>query len=99
MTTDELRTKFEEWWLREVGPLNFDFGWSNAWFAYQAAHASRDAEVEARKRDAERYREFRRAAVREDDSFIERMMLRIPDKDCTESQFDEAIDAAMRNDT
>lgn len=101
--TDELRAKFEAWYVENA----FDYP-SNPigsrecglqWKAWQAAHASRDAEVEALRKDAERYRAFRRAAIREDDSFIERVMLRIPDKDCTESQFDEAIDAAMQEES
>lgn len=96
MTTDELRAKFEAWWLRNGDP--FDLHKVTARETWQAAHASRDAEVEALRKDAERYRAFRRAAIREDDSFIERVMLRIPDKDCTESQFNEAIDAAMQED-
>lgn len=94
---DELRAKFEMWW---TSPRGFSMAIPQTveshFRAYQAAHASRDAEVEALRKDAERYRAFRRAAIREDDSFIERVMLRIPDKDCTESQFNEAIDAAMR---
>lgn len=96
MTTDELRAKFEAWMRgREGYPFAGQFA-NLMWASYQSAHASRDAEVEALRKDAERYRAFRRAAIREDDSFIERVMLRIPDKDCTESQFNEAIDAAMR---
>lgn len=49
MTTDELRAKFENWWLRNGDP--FDLHKVAAWEAWQAAYASRDAEVEAlRKR-------------------------------------------------
>lgn len=97
MTTDKLRAKFEAWWNTwHQFPELFSDNKEICFRGYQVAHASRDAEVEALRKDAERYRAFRRAAIREDDSFIERVMLRIPDKDCTESQFDEAIDTAMR---
>lgn len=105
MTTNELRAKFEMWCANHARNLSLRKSsgrvyWYadtlQAWELWLAANASRDAEVEALRKDAERYRAFRRAAIREDDSFIERVMLRIPDKDCTESQFDEAIDAAMR---
>lgn len=90
--TDELRAKFDAWYPNVIGDVQpFD--------CYMEGHASRDVEVEALRKDAERYRAFRRAAIREDDSFIERVMLRIPDKDCTESQFDEAIDAAMQEES
>lgn len=109
MTTYELRAKFEAWFDREFRYVNMSIvrGVASAercykemaWAGYQAAHASRDAEIGELREDAERYRAFRRAAIREDDSFIERVMLRIPDKDCTESQFNEAIDAAMREES
>lgn len=45
MTTDELREKFENWWLRNGDP--FDLHKVAAWETWQAAYASRDAEVEA----------------------------------------------------
>lgn len=45
---DELRAKFENWWLRNGDP--FDLHKVAAWGAWQASHASRDAEVEANKR-------------------------------------------------
>lgn len=57
MTTDELRAKFENWWLRNGDP--FDMHKITAWETWQAAHASRDAEVEALRRDAARYRFLR----------------------------------------
>ncbi len=55
MTTDELRAKFYTWWRQQIWKPD----WSDGWKAWQAAHASRDAEVEALKRDAERYRWLR----------------------------------------
>lgn len=108
---DELRAKFKAWALSHERKVGRDLlGEGDTFAAYQAAHTSLDAEVEALfanvvteaealRKDAERYRAFRRAAIREDDSFIERVMLRIPDKNCTESQFDEAIDAGMREES
>ncbi len=57
MTTDKLRAKFEAWWLRNGDP--FDLHKVAAWETWQAAHASRDAEIEAMRKDAERYRWLR----------------------------------------
>lgn len=68
MTTDELRAKFEahftpppyEWIFTRYGK---DSSWPHlyrhydvqcAWEGWQAAHASRDAEVEALRKDVER---------------------------------------------
>lgn len=68
MTTDELRAKFEAWCAAEMNdpqPLKgkrgnyIELDTQLAWTVWQAAHASRDAEVEALKRDAERYRWLR----------------------------------------
>jgi len=70
MTTDELRAKFEahfsqppyEW---EFVRLSATSAWPDryspyymqcAWEGWQAAYASRDAEVEALRKDAERWR-------------------------------------------
>lgn len=58
MTTDELRSKFEAWYVENA----FDYPsnpigsreCSLQWKAWQAAYASRDAEVEALRKDAER---------------------------------------------
>lgn len=63
MTTDELWAKFEDL-ARGYGldaKRNYDGEYVNlevmfSWIAYHAAHASRDAEVEALRKDAERYR-------------------------------------------
>ena len=66
MTTDELRAKFEAWWnflLQTPNATAYSSGLPAdgdyqgfSWLAFQAAHASRDAEVEALRKDAERYR-------------------------------------------
>ena len=58
MTTDELRAKFEAWANLEKYDLErSNAGWDYgdaatecAWRSWQAAHASRDAEVEALRR-------------------------------------------------
>lgn len=70
MTHDKLRAKFEAWMLSEGAFFDItghmflrddegeyiDSESFGAYLAYQAGHASRDAEVEALRRDAERYR-------------------------------------------
>ena len=67
--TDELRAKFEAWLIdteithEDVSALWVVDGYANGyigslWEGFEAAHASRDAEVEALKRDAERYRKL-----------------------------------------
>ena len=63
--TDELRAKFEAWWqclLQTPNAISYNSKMPAegdyrgiALLAYQAAHASCDAEVEALKRDAERF--------------------------------------------
>lgn len=58
MTTDELRAKFEAW-IR-VNVTDFHYLPADvrrfAEHVFAGAHASRDAEVEALRKDAERYR-------------------------------------------
>lgn len=56
MTTDELRAKFEAW--RDSLPAKHwaRYDLSACKLGWDAAHASRDAEVEALCKDAERYR-------------------------------------------
>lgn len=49
MTTDELRAKFEEWYPNAIGDVQ-------PFECYMKGYASRDAEVEALRKDAERYR-------------------------------------------
>lgn len=56
MTTNELWAKFVEWMKsREGYPFAGQFV-NTMWTAYQAAHASRDAEVEALRKDVARLR-------------------------------------------
>lgn len=43
MTADELRAKFENWWLRNGDPFNLHK--VAAWETWQAAYTSRDAEI------------------------------------------------------
>lgn len=49
--TDELRAKFEEWWEENYFYVHEKLASLKeyAWMGWQAAHASRDAEVEAAK--------------------------------------------------
>ena len=65
MTTDELRAKFEAYrkFMESRGYCWSETEWASRFDTYQAAHASRDAEVEALRKDAERYR---RAVMREE---------------------------------
>ena len=94
MTIDELRAKFEAWakskGSRLTRTLEGNDYWDSwtcaAWVAWQAAHASRDAEVEALKRDAERYRWLRDIG----DITWTPLRERMPHYDV-----DKAIDAAM----
>ena len=61
---DELRAKFAAWWDSDEDIPTFNcrpdspLRWAMA--GWYAAYASRDAEVEALKRDAERYRWLRK---------------------------------------
>ena len=112
--TDELRAKFEAWAKSVKGsPIPLDVSeyhfvtylddvTSIAWHAWQAAHASRDAEVEALKRDAERYRWLRDVAW----SLPAIPQEELPAcavfsgsgrrcKDISGEEMDQAIDAAM----
>jgi len=58
MTTGELRAKFEAWWKENYWYVDENLSSLKhyAWMGWLAAHASRDAEVEALCKDAERYR-------------------------------------------
>ena len=100
MTTNELRAKFEAWATTEgsayYGGCSFnldqdgeyaDMELYGAYLAFQAAHASRDAEVEALKRDAERYRWLRDIG----DATWTPLRERMPSYNV-----DSAIDAAMQ---
>ena len=60
MTTDELRAKFEAWWKENYWYVDENLSSLKhyAWMGWLAAHASRDAEVEALRKDAERYRKL-----------------------------------------
>jgi|SRR6185312_7679417 len=99
MTTDELRAKFDAWARDHNLPIHRDgivtdyayFEIDLAWNAYQAAHASRDAEVEALRKDAERYRWLRENG----DQMIGRDRGEGPEWTYWD-ELDQAIDAAMR---
>lgn len=64
MTPAELRAKFEAYrhGIAAHGYVLNELDWIVYQDAYKAAHASRDAEVEALKRDAERYRALEKMA-------------------------------------
>lgn len=61
MTTDDLRAKFEAWWKENYWYVDGKLSSLKhyAWMGWLAAHASRDAEVEALRKDAARYRWLR----------------------------------------
>ena len=90
MTTDELRAKFEAWCLhRGVNTEKRSNGYYFSdevcfwWKLWSAAYASRDAEVESLRKNAERYRWLRKNHNAD--------LL-------AEDIIDEAIDAAMQED-
>jgi len=58
MNTDELRAKFEAWWKENYWYVDENLSSLKhyAWMGWLAAYASRDAEVEALRKDAERWR-------------------------------------------
>jgi len=108
MTTDELRAKFESA-ISSFDPNEFkaifslergeDGGYKDEailalWNGYRLGYASRDAEVEALKRDAERYQALRLAFAEDDEVFIEKITDALRGRDCTAAEFDAAVDTA-----
>ena len=91
----ELRAKFEAWAKSKGSSLTrtldgddyWDSWTSAAWAVWQAAHASRDAEVEALRKDAERYRWIREKRSGEELTLV----MNYEFKD-----LDEAIDVVMQ---
>ena len=102
MTTDELRAKFEAWaseyqWSRDRQmSCEEDDSSSSAW---QAAHASRDAEVEALRKDAERYRWLRNSDRIPDGDYLDTHLV-VTDASGEDvlwnNSLDVTIDAAMQ---
>lgn len=90
--TNELRAKFEEWRdsLPEKHWARYDL--SACKLGWNAGRASRDAEVEALKRDADRYRWLRGDSEMDDEELLKRFHVF---NGCDPSSLDEAIDAAM----
>lgn len=106
--TNELRAKFEAW-ARDVGFKEFakrsdgeyaTFISRTMFDACQFGHASRDAEVEALKRDVERYRELEKRAHKATayDKYGNgaHWTIGLFSSD-SRMTFSETIDAAMRN--
>lgn len=103
-----LRAKFEVWWQRLLQtpgsasynsqmPAEGDYR-GIALIAYQAAHTSRDAEVEALRKDAERYRFLRISAKISWNDWVEHENLMATDaeREQMDAAIDSAIDAAMQ---
>ena len=101
MTTNELRAKFEAWWKENYWYVDEKLSSLKhyAWMGWLAAHASRDAEVEALRKDAEisRYVLKYAAWIREgDDTLMEIRFAGHVDLSSVGTRRD-AIEAAMRN--
>lgn len=103
---DELRAKFEAWAKNQRLPIrkgNLDAEYALmetdlAWASWQAAHASRDAEVEALRKDAERYQLLRSCSGYQAPFCVTQNIGHdwiIVRRD----ELDQAIDAAMREES